>query len=182
MCSSRRRNKLSSNSSRVILLKGGWVFVFLPKAPGESKERLFLYVMFLIHHISGCILSRGLESILSHVFKRKFMKYTKCALVHHLIILRHSFFFLNFIFIYFLSVSQGMWDLSSWPGIEPVLPAMEVRILNHLTAREVPILRHSCIWKIITFHSSMWFNLLSGKHILFLKVASRVFSLLDFYF
>ena len=138
MCSSRRRNKLSSNSSRVILLKGGWVFVFLPKAPGESKERLFLYVMFLIHHISGCILSRGLESILSHVFKRKFMKYMKCALVHHLIILRHSFFFLNFIFIYFLFVSQGMWDLSSWPGIEPVLPAMEVRILNHLTARESP--------------------------------------------
>lgn len=33
----------------------------------------------------------------------------------------------------------GMWDLTSPPGIKPMLPAAEGQSLNHLTARKVPV-------------------------------------------
>ena len=42
--------------------------------------------------------------------------------------------------ILFLASLRGMWDLSSWPGIEPRLPAVETQSHNHWTTREVPIL------------------------------------------
>ena len=42
------------------------------------------------------------------------------------------------IFFFFLAVQHGMWDLSSQPEMEPVLPAVEAQSLNHWTAREVP--------------------------------------------
>ena len=49
-------------------------------------------------------------------------------------------FFLKiiFCFLFFLAASCNMWHLSSRPGIEPVLPAVEARSLNHWTTREVP--------------------------------------------
>ena len=55
------------------------------------------------------------------------------------------FFFFNFcdlslLSFFFLSVLHAMWDLSSWPGIEPRLPAVETQSHNHWTTREVPIL------------------------------------------
>ena len=37
-----------------------------------------------------------------------------------------------------LAAPCGVWDLSSPPGIEPVLPAVEAWSPNHWTAREVP--------------------------------------------
>ena len=44
---------------------------------------------------------------------------------------RFSFLF----FFSFFFLPYGWWDLS-WPGIEPVSPAVEVWSLNHWTARE----------------------------------------------
>ena len=41
-------------------------------------------------------------------------------------------------FFFFLATPGGVWDLSSRPGIEPTLPAVEAWSLNHWTAREVP--------------------------------------------
>ena len=38
----------------------------------------------------------------------------------------------------FLATLLSMWDLSPWPGIKPMLPALEGWSLNHWTAREVP--------------------------------------------
>ena len=32
-----------------------------------------------------------------------------------------------------------MWNLVTWPGIEPGLPVLGVQSLNHWTSREVPI-------------------------------------------
>ena len=46
-------------------------------------------------------------------------------------------FFLFFVF-FFLAVPHGIWDLSSQPEMEPMLPAVEAQSLNHWTAREVP--------------------------------------------
>ena len=37
-----------------------------------------------------------------------------------------------------IATLQGMWDLRSPPGMEPMPPAVEARSLNHWTAREVP--------------------------------------------
>ena len=37
------------------------------------------------------------------------------------------------------SLSCGMWDLVSWPGIETGSPALGVRSLSHWTTREVPL-------------------------------------------
>jgi len=45
---------------------------------------------------------------------------------------------INTRFFFFLAVPHGMWDLSSQPEMEPVLPAVEAQSLNHWTAREVP--------------------------------------------
>ena len=39
---------------------------------------------------------------------------------------------------FFLAVPHGIWDLSSQPEMEPMLPAVEAQSLNHWTAREVP--------------------------------------------
>ena len=39
------------------------------------------------------------------------------------------------------ALSSGIWDLVSWPGIEPRLPALEAQGLNHWTARELPSLQ-----------------------------------------
>ena len=35
-------------------------------------------------------------------------------------------------------ISWGMWDLVSWPGIEPKAPALGALSLSHQTMREVP--------------------------------------------
>ena len=35
------------------------------------------------------------------------------------------------------AVPNGMWDLSSQPGTEPMAPSVEAQSLNHWTAREV---------------------------------------------
>ena len=43
----------------------------------------------------------------------------------------------NFVIILFLATLCSMWDFSTL--IEPELPVMEARSLNHRTAREVPI-------------------------------------------
>ena len=45
------------------------------------------------------------------------------------------FFCINFCF---LAMSHGIQDLSSQPGIKPMLPAVEACSLSHLTIREVP--------------------------------------------
>ena len=57
------------------------------------------------------------------------------------------------------TLSCSMWGLVSWPGMEPGLPAMGVRILSHWTIREVPqgfffILGHDV--KELQFHSPEW--------------------------
>ena len=39
--------------------------------------------------------------------------------------------------VIFLATPFGTWDLSSWPGIQPMHPALGVLSLNHWTAREV---------------------------------------------
>ena len=51
----------------------------------------------------------------------------------------HIYFKIFLLFI-FLAVPCSMLDLSSppTPGIEPVLPAVEMQNLNHWTSREVP--------------------------------------------
>ena len=36
------------------------------------------------------------------------------------------------------ALSRGMWDLVSWPGIEPEPPKVEERNLSHCNTREVP--------------------------------------------
>ena len=43
---------------------------------------------------------------------------------------------LSFLFFFFATL-EGMWILVPWPGVEHILPAVEVWILNHWTAREV---------------------------------------------
>ena len=46
-----------------------------------------------------------------------------------------------FLFYLFILASQlCMQDLSSWPGIKPVSPAVEVQSPNHWIIREFPIL------------------------------------------
>ena len=57
------------------------------------------------------------------------------------------------------TLSCSMWGLVSWPGMEPGLPAMGVRIFSHRTIREVPqgfffILGHDV--KELQFHSPEW--------------------------
>ena len=39
--------------------------------------------------------------------------------------------------IFWLYHSSDMWDLSSWPGIEPTPPTLEAQSLNQWTIREV---------------------------------------------
>ena len=39
-------------------------------------------------------------------------------------------------FLFFFSPLCDMWDLSSWPGIEPMPPALGVQRLTHWTSRE----------------------------------------------
>ena len=53
------------------------------------------------------------------------------------------YFKILFLFIYFFRLYQVlvvacMWDLVSWPGIEPGPPALGARTLTHWTTREVP--------------------------------------------
>ena len=43
-------------------------------------------------------------------------------------------------FVCFLARPHSIWDLSSQPGIEPVLPAWKRTVLTTGTAREVPFL------------------------------------------
>ena len=50
----------------------------------------------------------------------------------------------SFLFFFFFScsiwtLSGDMWNLVSWPGIEPRPPALGAWSLNHWTTREVPI-------------------------------------------
>ena len=51
-------------------------------------------------------------------------------------------FFLNYVFIHlFIWLSWifiSMWDLVSWPGIEPGTPALGTQNLNLWTSREIP--------------------------------------------
>ena len=54
-------------------------------------------------------------------------------------------------FFNFLAVLWGMWDPSSWPGMEPVSPVLEAWSLNHWTAREVPKFQHILTIKSHTF-------------------------------
>ena len=46
-------------------------------------------------------------------------------------------FLLLFYYFYFLAVPQGLWYLTSQPGIKPMPPVLEVWSLNHWTTREV---------------------------------------------
>ena len=52
------------------------------------------------------------------------------------------------------------------PGIEPVPPTVEVRCLNHWTAREVPLLSSLAQW----FHSHVFFFLWFFKYFLWLNI------------
>ena len=49
-----------------------------------------------------------------------------------------SYWLLLLLFLKFLAIPQGMWDLSSQPGVKLVSPVVEVQSLNHWTTREVP--------------------------------------------
>ena len=44
----------------------------------------------------------------------------------------------TYIFFNFWAVLWGVWDPSTWPGMEPASPALEAWSLNHWTTREVP--------------------------------------------
>ena len=58
-------------------------------------------------------------------------------------ILFFFFFFLTFIWLHQVLVvalrifSGGMWDIVSWPGIEPRSPTLGAQSLNHWTTKEV---------------------------------------------
>ena len=49
-----------------------------------------------------------------------------------------SYWLLLLLFLKFLAIPQGMWDLSSQPRVKPVSPMVEVQSLNHWTTKEVP--------------------------------------------
>ena len=55
------------------------------------------------------------------------------------------------LFFNYLAVLWGMWDPSSWPGMEPASPVLDAWSLNHWTTREVPKLQHILTIKSHTF-------------------------------
>lgn len=77
-------------------------------------------------------------------------------------------------FIYFkkyFGSTQGMWDLSSPIGIEPVPPVLEAQCLNHWTRREVPrrvlfIIVSLCVKKCLSLkHISSVFHPLAPQEV-----------------
>ena len=57
----------------------------------------------------------------------------------------------TYIFFNFWAVLWGVWDPSTWPGMEPASPALEAWSLNHWTTREVPKFQHILTIKSHTF-------------------------------
>ena len=55
----------------------------------------------------------------------------------------------SFFFLFFLAVLLGMWNLSSLTRDQTCAPALEVRSLNHCTAREVPCVSVLCLTQCI---------------------------------
>ena len=63
-----------------------------------------------------------------------------CSLYFPNILLHTLHAFLLFCFYFIFAMTHSMWDLSFWPGIEPMPPAVETQNLNHWTTWKVPIL------------------------------------------
>ena len=61
--------------------------------------------------------------------------------------------------VYYQFWPRDMWDLYSWPGIEPMAPALEVQSLDHWTSRE-----DSKIFLFFFFHNSHVASHLSPIH------------------
>ena len=68
----------------------------------------------------------------------------------YIVYLNHEIKFTNIFCLFFLVASCVLQDLSSWGGIEPKTPAVEMQDLKHWTTRKVPtflILFHYLFWK-----------------------------------
>ena len=68
----------------------------------------------------------------------------------YIVYLNHKIKFTNIFCLFFLVASCILQDLSSWGGIEPKTPAVEMQDFKHWTTRKVPtflILFHYLFWK-----------------------------------
>ena len=87
--------------------------------------------------------------------------------------------------LFFFS-SCSRWDLSSWPGIEPTVPALEAWGLNHWTAREIPLRYFWSYFPYLENVSNSLRNSLSqlplqvwGKHVLYTGQSNREREMLN---
>lgn len=110
----------------------------LTNFPSASKSSLSLCLFFI--PTSWRLFS---EDFLIHKKKKKHW----CQATLKRTLLFYCFISLMLVlFVYlFLATLHDRWDLRSWPGIQPVPPALEVQSLNYWIARKSP--RSGSFWR-----------------------------------